>query len=141
MIAVVVFPTTIGRSLAFTALFLAVVATAILTRAQSAPLLTTAMPGALSDGTMLLANGWRLAPAGRHLTVGTLPLNLALSPDGRYAVVTNNGLNKPSLTVIDVANWSVKTTTVVDQAWYGLAWHPTARSSIPRARRRTRFAN
>ena len=124
MIAVVVFPTTIGRSLAFTALFLAVVATAILTRAQSAPLLTTAMPVALSDGTMLLANGWRLAPAGRHLTVGTLPLNLALSPDGRYAVVTNNGLNKPSLTVIDVANWSVKTTTVVDQAWYGLAWHP-----------------
>src|SRR5712692_10656661 len=125
MTAVVVTPTTIRRTtLGFTALFLAGIATAILTRAQSAPLLTTAVPGALSDGTMLLANGWRLAPAGRHLTVGTLPLNLALSPDGRYAVVTNNGLNKASLTVIDVANWSVKTTTPVDQAWFGLAWHP-----------------
>src|SRR5712691_12014523 len=125
MTAVVVTPTTIRRTtLGFTALFVAVVATAILTRAQSAPLLTTAMPGALSDGTMLLANGWRLAPAGRHLTVGTLPLNLVLSPDGRYAVVTNNGLDKPSLTVIDVANRSVKTSTVVDHAWYGLARHP-----------------
>src|SRR5712691_3091947 len=125
MIAVVVSPTTIRRTtLAFTALFLAGVATAILTRAQTAPLITTAVPGSLSDGTLLLANGWRLAPAGRHLTVGTLPLNLVLSPDGRYAVVTNNGVNKPTLSVIDVANWSVKTTTVVDQAWYGLAWHP-----------------
>ena len=124
MVAVVVSPTTIGRSLAYTALSLAVVATAVLTRAQSAPLLTTAVPGGLTDGTMLLANGWRLAPAGRHLTVGTLPLNLVLSPDGRYAIVTNNGLDKPSLTVIDVANWSVKTSTVVDHAWYGLAWHP-----------------
>jgi DNA-binding beta-propeller fold protein YncE len=125
MLDVVVSPTTIRRTtLGFTALFLAVIATAILTRAQSASLLGTAVPGSLSDGTMLLANGWRLAPAGRHLAVGTLPLNLVLSPDGRYAVVTNNGVNKPSLTVIDVANWSLKSTTVVDQAWYGLAWHP-----------------
>src|SRR5207245_10787983 len=84
MIAIVVPPTTIRRTtLGFTALFLAVVASAILTRAQSAPLLTTAVPGSLSDGTTLLANGWRLAPAGRHLPVGTLPLNLVLSPDGR----------------------------------------------------------
>jgi DNA-binding beta-propeller fold protein YncE len=126
MIPIVVPPTTIRRTLlGFTALFLAVVATAILTlAAQSAPLLTTAVPGSLSDGTTLLANGWRLAPAGRHLPVGTLPLNFVLSPDGRYAVVTNNGVNKPSLTVIDVANWSVKATAVVDHAWYGLAWHP-----------------
>src|SRR5712692_8609976 len=118
MIAVVVSPTTIRRTtLAFTALFLAGIATAILTRAQTAPLITTAVPGSLSDGTMMLANGWRLAPAGRHLTVGTLPLNLALSPDGRYAVVTNNGLNRPSFTVIDIASWTIKITTPIDAAW------------------------
>src|SRR5947207_5024635 len=67
-----------------------------------------ASPGAMSDGTTLLSNGWRLAPAGRHLTVGDLPLNIVQSPDSRYLIVTNNGIGKPSFSVIDVANWTVK---------------------------------
>jgi DNA-binding beta-propeller fold protein YncE len=125
MSRIVVSTTTIRRAiLAFTALFLAVVATAILTRAQSTPQSRTAVPGKLSDGTTLLPNGWRIAAAGRHLPTGTLPLNLVISPDGRYAIITNNGVNRPSLTVIDIATWSVKSTFLVDQAWYGLAWHP-----------------
>src|SRR3954471_6491565 len=100
---IVVSSTTIRRAtLGLTACFLAVVATAILTRAQSAPPLTTATPGGLADGTTLLPNGWRIAAAGRHLPVGTLPLNLVVSPDGKYAIVTNNGVNRPTLTVIDV---------------------------------------
>src|SRR6266550_8707347 len=108
---IVVSTTTIRRAiLVFTALFVAVVATAILTRAQSTPQSTTAVPGKLSDGTTLLPNGWRIAAAGRHLPAGTLPLNLVISPDGRYAIVTNNGVNRPTLTVIDIANWSVKST-------------------------------
>jgi hypothetical protein len=55
---------------------------------------------------------------------GALPLNVALSPGGRYAAVTNNGINKPTPTVIDVASWTVQNTTVIDNAWYGLVWHP-----------------
>ena len=39
----------------------------------STPLVVS--PGALTDGTTLLPNGWRIAPAGRHLGVSTLPLN------------------------------------------------------------------
>ena len=59
--------------------FLAIVAvaagSALLSRAQSgAPVAQS--PGALSDGTTLLPNGWRLAPAGKHLMVGDLPLNV-----------------------------------------------------------------
>jgi YVTN family beta-propeller protein len=124
MVSTVVSPTTTRSILGFTALFLAVITSVILTRAQSAPLAISSVPGSQTDGTTLLPNGWRLAPAGRHLKVGTLPLNLVLSPDGRYAVVTNNGVNRPSFSVIDIASWTVKTTMVVDQAWYGLAWHP-----------------
>jgi YVTN family beta-propeller protein len=96
--------------------------TAMLTRAQSSPLV--AQPGAAGDGVMLLPNGWRLAPAGRQLTVGDLPLNVVSSPDGKFLIVTNNGLAKPSLSVIDTASWTVKTTTVVDHAWQGLVFHP-----------------
>jgi YVTN family beta-propeller protein len=122
---IVVSPTAIRRSiLGFTAFLLAVVASAILTRGQSAPLLTTAVPGRQSDGTTLLANGWSLAPAGRHLRVGTLPLTLVISPDGRYAVVTNNGVNRPTFSVIDIATWTVKSTTPIEHAWLGLAFHP-----------------
>src|SRR5262249_34942126 len=84
----------------------------------------TGVPGALTDGSTLLSNGWRLAPAGRHLVVGTLPLNLVISPDGRYAVVTNDGVNRPSFTVIDVASWTVKSTTPIDAAWLGLVFSP-----------------
>src|SRR5436190_21030633 len=83
-----------------------------------------AQPGGQTDGTMLLPNGWRVSPAGRALALSTLPLNLIISPDGKYAVVTNNGLNKPSFTVVDIANWTVKSTFPLDHAWLGLVWHP-----------------
>jgi YVTN family beta-propeller protein len=80
-------------------------------------------PGAMSDGAILLPNGWRLAPAGLHLSVGTLPLNVVQTPDGKYLIVTNNGLARPSLTIVEIAGWKVKTTVPMDHAWFGLAWN------------------
>jgi YVTN family beta-propeller protein len=100
-------------------------ATRFLVRAQLA-LQSQAPPGRQADGTMVLANGWRLSPAGKHLPVGDLPLNLIQSPDGRYLLVINNGLARPSLTVVDAASWAVKSTTPLDGAFLGLVWHPTA---------------
>jgi DNA-binding beta-propeller fold protein YncE len=110
------------------ALSLALVGTSLLTRAQSGSVTATTTPGSGTDGTTLLANGWRIAPAGKHLPLGTLPLNIVLSPDGRYAVVSNNGLAKPSLTMVDLTTWTVKNTTTLDGAWYGLAWSPDGKS-------------
>jgi DNA-binding beta-propeller fold protein YncE len=71
---------------------------------------------------MLLPNGWRIAPAGKSLALSTLPLNIVTSPDGKYAVITNNGLMKPTISIVDLGNWSVKSTMTVDNAWLGLAW-------------------
>ncbi len=94
----------------------------LLMRAQSAaPLAPPA--GGLVDGSTLLPNGWRLAASGRHLAVGDLPLNVVQSPDGKYLIVTNNGLAKPSFSVIDVAAWKVKSTTPLANAWLGLVWN------------------
>jgi DNA-binding beta-propeller fold protein YncE len=106
------------------AMLFAAGATAMLTRAQSQSLAPAVLPGAVGDGTMLLANGWRLAPAGRQVPVGDLPLNVVASPDGKYLIVTNNGLATPSLSVIDTGTWTVKSTTVLGNAWQGLVWHP-----------------
>ena len=129
MVHVVVSPATIGRRrsrslLSFMALAVAVIGSALYVRAQSAPAASTQVPGALNDGTTLLPNGWRLAPAGRHVKVGTLPLNIVTSPDGKYAVITNNGVNRPTLSVVDIATWTIKSTATVDAAWLGLVFSP-----------------
>jgi DNA-binding beta-propeller fold protein YncE len=110
-------------SLGCLAVVAAAASTALLPRAQSGPL-QTLLPGGLNDGSTLLPNGWRIAPAGKHVMVGNMPLNMIQSPDSRYLIVTNNGLAKPSFSVVDVASWSVKNTTPLDHAWLGLAWHP-----------------
>ena len=81
-------------------------------------------PGRLGHGITLLPNGWKIAPAGRHVQIGDLPLNMVWSPDGRYIIVTNNGWSSPSLTIFDSVTFQVKATVPVDHAWLGLAWHP-----------------
>jgi YVTN family beta-propeller protein len=93
------------------------------TLAQTAPP-ASALPGNLTDGTTLLPNGWRIQPAGKHLRVGDMPLNLVQTPDSKYLVVTSNGLARPSFSIVDLATWTVKSTMPLDNAWYGLAWHP-----------------
>jgi DNA-binding beta-propeller fold protein YncE len=93
------------------------------TRAQSAPPLAST-PGGMTDGTTLLPNGWRVQPAGKHVKVGDMPLNVVQTPDSRYLIVTSNGLSRPSFSVVDIASWSIKNTMQLDHAWYGLVWHP-----------------
>jgi YVTN family beta-propeller protein len=84
----------------------------------------TSRPGRESAGVTLLPNGWRIAPAGRHITVGDLPLAMAESPDGRALVVSNNGYSKPTLSLIDLRTLDVRQTAEVANAWLGIAWHP-----------------
>jgi YVTN family beta-propeller protein len=81
-------------------------------------------PGRQGGGSVLLPNGWRIAPAGRHLMVGDLPLAMVESRDGRYLIVTNNGHARPTLTVVDLERLHLKSRLPLDHAWLGLAWHP-----------------
>ena len=83
-----------------------------------------ARPGSLGGGETLLPNGWRIAPAGRHMTIGDLPLNLVLSRDGKFLIVANNGYAKPTLRVVDLERGYVAQTMTLDDAWVGLAWNP-----------------
>ncbi len=82
------------------------------------------LPGSMGGGETLLPNGWRIAPAGRHMAIGDLPLNEVLSPDGRYLIVSNNGYAKPTLRVVDLERGVVSQTVALDDAWLGLAWSP-----------------
>ena len=86
--------------------------------------LPSARVGRQPNGATLLPNGWRIAPAGRHIQIGDLPLNMAASVDGRFLVITNNGWTHPTLTVFDTKNEQVTGRVNVDNAWLGLAWSP-----------------
>src|SRR5918996_3502335 len=81
-------------------------------------------PGSRGGGEVLLPNGWTIAPAGRHLGVGDLPLAMGASPDGRDLVITNNGYAKPTLTVVDLERLTLRSRLNLEHAWLGLAWHP-----------------
>ena len=96
-------------------------------RSGQAPPESPSRPGPQGQGVTLLPNGWSIAPAGRHLDAGDLPLAMALHPDGRHVVITNNGWSKPSLRVVDVERRQVIQRMALDHAWLGLVWHPDGR--------------
>jgi len=77
-------------------------------------------PGRQADGTSLLANGWRVSPAGRSLPVGTLPLALAVHRDGRVLALAS-GYSTNALMVIDPNRWAVTDSVPLSAAWLGLA--------------------
>src|SRR2546426_7884207 len=88
--------------------------------AIAAALATRREPGPLPDGSTLLPSGWRIRPAGRQVTVGTLPLGLATLSDGSL-LVTNNGYAENGLMRIDPGSAAVTWTQPLAAAWLGLA--------------------
>src|SRR2546430_15704105 len=74
-------------------------------------LATRAVPGRQRDGSTLLPSGWRIRPAGRVVSVGTLPLGLVSLSDGSL-MVANNGYGPDGLMGIDpvqgVVVWQTK---------------------------------
>jgi YVTN family beta-propeller protein len=85
---------------------------------------STMRPGVLGGGVTLLPNGWKIAPAGRHLQVGDLPLAMVQSPDGKSLLVATNGYARPAIAVVDLEHEYVRSVVELDHAWLGLAWHP-----------------
>src|SRR3989454_3327101 len=78
------------------------------------------VPGPLAGGATLLPSGWRIRPAGRQVTVGTLPLNIVTLSDGSL-VDTNHGNAENGLMGVDPATATVTWTRRLRAAWLGLA--------------------
>ena len=76
----------------------------------------------MESGRVTLPNGWKLTPAGKFLPLGDLPLNIALSPSGKLAAVTNNGQSDQTIQLIDVEKETVLDTIVIKKSWLGLAF-------------------
>lgn len=57
-------------------------------------------PGKIDRNSVLLPNRWRLSPAGRSIALGDFPLNMAVSPEGRYLAVNHNGQSRQFVAIV-----------------------------------------
>ena len=78
------------------------------------------LPGPTADG-FLLPNGWHLTPAGRHVEIADLPLNIHPLKDGKHALVATDGFNQHAVNLIDLTDGKVVAAERARQSWYGLA--------------------
>lgn len=78
-----------------------------------------------AEEAVVLPNGWKLTPAGRHVHLTDLPLNILTSVDGEYAFVATSGYNAHELTAVRIATGEKVAVTTLPQSWFGLAWDKT----------------
>jgi YVTN family beta-propeller protein len=79
-------------------------------------------PGQIQKNSVLLPNGWGITQVGKSITLGDLPLNMAVSKSKKYIAVTNNGVGKQTLLLIDFKKEKITDSIVMKKAWLGLAF-------------------
>jgi YVTN family beta-propeller protein len=73
----------------------------------------------------LLPNGWTLNPAGQHVALADLPLNIVPLGGSRYALAATSGYNAHDLSLIDLVERKIIDHQRVSESWFGLAVSPT----------------
>src|SRR5437899_3318766 len=97
------------------AVFVVVAGLGLLALAQDKP----SQPGPTDKG-FLLPNGWTISPAGQHVTLTDLPLNIHPFADGKHALVASSGYNRHELSLIDLTTRKIVSQGTVRQSWFGL---------------------
>ena len=85
--------------------------------------------GPRGDGGVTPGN-WTLTPAGVQVPIGDRPLGAALSPDGAYLAVTNDGAGVQSIALLDTTSRTVVQTIpyqAPEALFVGVAWSPDGR--------------
>jgi YVTN family beta-propeller protein len=83
--------------------------------------------GPQSGGGSITPQGWFVSPAGTQTALGERPFGVALSPDGKFLAVTNDGVGTQSVMVVDRANSKVIQEidyTGPDGVYVGIAYSP-----------------
>ncbi len=77
-------------------------------------------PGRRPDGSVLLPNMWSLRPAGTQVDVADFPVNIAVHPDGKHAVILHAGNSGHELHLLDIPQAAITQRIKIDEAFYGL---------------------
>jgi YVTN family beta-propeller protein len=77
----------------------------------------------------VLPNDWHISPAGILVTVGNLPTNGAISPDGHYLAVTNNGCSPKTqeISIVDLKAGKKVSSSLVASTFIGVAFSQNGR--------------
>ncbi|HEV3236673.1 MAG TPA: beta-propeller fold lactonase family protein, partial [Gemmataceae bacterium] len=82
------------------------------------------LPGVQPDGSIRLPNQWSLRPAGKQVTLGDFPVNLAIHPEGAFLAALHAGYGEHEIIVVNLKTQRITTRTTLNQAWYGLCFSP-----------------
>ena len=82
------------------------------------------LPGAASDGSIRLPNGWSIKPAGQQLELGDFPVNVALHPSGKWLAVLHAGYGPHEILMVELEGKKEHVTSRVTltQTFGGLAF-------------------
>jgi DNA-binding beta-propeller fold protein YncE len=78
--------------------------------------------GPLDGGGTLLNTGWRIRPAGKTLSLSTLPMSTAMAPDGRMLAVLNGGYLPSTVSLLDMETSKEAGSVDIHDGWRGLAF-------------------
>jgi DNA-binding beta-propeller fold protein YncE len=78
------------------------------------------LPGLQSNSQVLLPNGWSLAPVGVQIEMGDFPVNIANSPDGKFAAVLHAGYGDHQIRIVSLETNKVISTANLQQTFFGL---------------------
>jgi YVTN family beta-propeller protein len=63
--------------------------------------------GLQENGSGITPHNWTLTPVGDQITLGDFPMGGALSPDGNYLIISNDGQGAQSIQVVDTKTKNV----------------------------------
>jgi YVTN family beta-propeller protein len=63
--------------------------------------------GPQGDGNSITPQGWFVSPAGTQTQLGDRPFGIAVSPNGKFLAVTNDGASTQSIMIVDRASGTV----------------------------------
>jgi YVTN family beta-propeller protein len=93
---------------------------ALATNTNISPNRAVILPGLRNDSSVLLPNQWSLRPAGKQVTLGDFPVNIAVHPQGRYAAVIHCGYSKHEIVMVDLKKGEISSRQELHEAFYGL---------------------
>lgn len=110
------------RALVATGLATGLVLSALYCR-QSISAIGALHPGPEGDGVRLF-NGWKITPAGRHVTTSDMLLGCAMSPDTKTLAMTAVGYGAHELYLVNTATGQIRQKFPLGRGWNGVVWSP-----------------
>jgi DNA-binding beta-propeller fold protein YncE/phospholipase C len=71
---------------------------------------------------MLLPNQWSLRSAGKSIALDNFPVNLALSPDGRFAAILHCGYDAHEIIIVELSTQKIASRARLDESFYGITF-------------------